>query len=357
MDESRFQPDYEGDRDDREVVVAQPKRARLQCKAEGCSYNRSSRELEDHWRNLHDPNVILYMCPLPRCGAKVRELYHRESHWKRFHNLSRKQCRQLAMLPAVAEIKPNRFFQSPGSAVALVPPVRLPVGALPYRQRSAVQQQVQEVIQPASQVSAPLPELLPPPPPSPPPVPSAAPLPEPPPSTDCSFLSELLEVEVFENTSTQPWCVEGTTATTTTTPTTSITTASSTQPQSTSTEEELEAVESEMARLREKRRRLQLQSTMELLQQLATAERERDEAQRRVRLLEEHLRQAQQQETPARGHTVADLERLPLTRGLLLFPCIQRGQPSVTSVYGLSSADLAQLQLGNRDPMLSFEAI
>ena len=255
--------------------MAQPKRAWLQCKAEGCSYNGSSMELEDHWWNLHDPNVILYMCPLPRCGAKVRELYHQESYWKRFHNLSRKHCRQLAMLPAVAEMKPTRFFQPTGSAVALVPPVRLPVGALPYCHRSSVQQRVQEVIQPASKVSAPLPELLPPPPLSPPPpVPSAALLPEPPSSTDCSFLSDLLEVEVFENTSKQPWCVEGTTSTTTTTSTTSTTTASSTQPQPTSTEEELEAVESEMARLREKRRRLQLQSTLELLQQLATAERE-----------------------------------------------------------------------------------
>ena len=343
--------------------MAGRKRAWLPCRAQGCSYSGTKMELEDHWRNLHDPNVVLYLCPLPKCGAKVRERHHRESHWWRFHNLTRAQCRQLASLPVVAELKPNKHFKPPGSVIAPVQPTCLPAGALRYNQQGSLHQRVAAMLNPVQCVQPP---EMPPPPPQALSCPSQ---PDPSPSVDCSFLTEFLEVEVCDSGSTRTWGEEAiaTTASevtslpgpasTTTSTSTCVTSTAILPPDSASLDEELEAVEGELGRLTEKRRQLQLQSTLALLQRVVKAEQERDQAREQVRVLEERLRRAQQQETQGRGHTFADLERLPLTRGLLLFPCILRGQPSVTSVYGLSSADLAQLQLGNRDPMMSFEAI
>ena len=39
IDESQLKPVYEGEADDREVVMAGRKRARLPCRAQGCGYN------------------------------------------------------------------------------------------------------------------------------------------------------------------------------------------------------------------------------------------------------------------------------------------------------------------------------
>ena len=120
-----------------------------------------------------------------------------------------------------------------------------------------------------------------------------------------------------------------------------------------SPDQELEVIEGEIGRLQERRRRLQLQATLGHLQQITRAEEELAAAKRRVQQLEEQLGQMQASATAVSSTTVAALEKFPITRGLIMYPCLQRGQPPVATVYALGPDDVALLQLSQRDPLLS----
>ena len=236
---------------------------------------------------------------------------------------------QLAALPPLAELRGNNQFCHPGAVPAPVGTLGLPEGALPFSWKPSLQTQVEAII------SGTMVEQL---------VVGA--------ETTCEahgFLDEVFEVEVWG----QPAGMTAASTTASTVPTPALATSSTLTP---SPDQELEEIEGEIGRLQERRHRLQLQATLGHLQRIARAEGELA-ARRHVQQLEAQLGEVQASTMAASSLTVATLERFPITRGLILFPCLQRGQPPVATVYPLGPDDVALLQLNQRDPLLSCEQI
>ena len=112
-----------------EDVGGESKRCKIHCPAKGCIFTGTRTQLEVHWRYMHDSQVVLFQCPLPRCRMRVREEQLWEGHWRKSHHLSSVQIQQLAALPPLAELKGNHHFRNPG-------PVTVPVGPLGLPSRS-----------------------------------------------------------------------------------------------------------------------------------------------------------------------------------------------------------------------------
>ena len=313
-----------------EDVGGESKRYKIHCPAQGCIFTGTRTQLEGHWRYLHDSQVVLFQCPLPRCRTRVREEQLREGHWRKSHHLSSVQTQQLAALPPLAELKGNHHFRDPGPVIAPVGPLCLPEGALPFSRKPTLQTQVETIVAgPMDQRTVVGSEST-----------GNAP----------GFLEDLFEVEVWG----QPAGTTAASTTASTVPTPALATSSTLTP---SPDQELEEIEGEIGRLQERRRRLQLQATLGHLQRIARAEGELAAARQRVQQLEAQLGEVRASTTAASSLTVATLERFPITRGLILFPCLQRGQPPVATVYPLGPDDVALLQLNQRDPLLSCEQI
>ena len=152
----------------------------------------------------------------------------------------------------------------------------------------------------------------------------------------------------------QPAGMTAASTTASTVPTAALAMASTLNP---SPDQELEEIEGEIGCLQERRHRLQLQATLRHLQRIAWAEGELATARQRVQQLEAQVRDVRASTAAASSLTVATLERFPINRGLILFPCLQRSQPPVATVYPLGPDDVALLQLSQRDPLLSCKHI
>ena len=306
------------------------KRARVLCPVPGCVFTGCQAQVEVHWRYIHDSSVILYQCPVPKCRTRLREEQLREGHWRRAHHLTSVQAMQMAAPPPLAELRGNNQFRHPGAMPAPVGPLGLPEGALPFSRKLSLQTQVEAIIS-GTMVEQPVVGA----------------------ESTCEahgFLNEVFEVVVWG----QPAGMTAASTTASTVPTPALATSSTLTP---SPDQELEEIEGEIGRLQECRRRLQLQATLGHLQRIARAEGELATARQRVQQPEAQLGEVRASTTAASSLTVATLERFPITRGLILFPCLQRGQPPVATVYPLGPDDVALLQLNQRDPLLSCEQI
>lgn len=321
-DEISFQPDYD------ELLLTPPpvKRSRHECPVLACTYSGSGDDLADHWRGRHDPHTVLRMCPVLRCGVKVREAAHLVAHFERSHHYTPQQCAALSALPPLAEKKVNKFYLPPGDVLPPTAAVQLPAGARAYSYRVPIGEQVKAILQ----------------------------APAPPASREDE---RLVEIEVYQTSAyaaaarrTPPAVPSGTrpaAAATVTSPQLPVTPI-----RPSGLDDEIQAVEGELARLQDRRRQLQVEALAAQRSQLQVAEHQLKEAQHRVQALERQIQHTASQ-TPLTASTVGSLEALQITRGLVLFPCVHKGQETYTMVYGLSAQDLSYLQLGGRTPLLS----
>ena len=97
---------------------------------EGCMFDPGRSILEEHWHNVHQKEVLLLHCPLPRCGFRSCTLVKVNGHLVGKHRLTSSQCSAVMALPAVAEMKKSFSYQDPGDVAAPVSPEEVPVGAI-----------------------------------------------------------------------------------------------------------------------------------------------------------------------------------------------------------------------------------
>ena len=84
------------------------------CPAQGCKHRGSSEDLSRHWRNAHEDQVAMWLCPLPQCGMQLRNALQISMHLRKIHNLSRGQTRSLETLPLLVELLKNHTYRYPG---------------------------------------------------------------------------------------------------------------------------------------------------------------------------------------------------------------------------------------------------
>ena len=127
------------------------------CPAAGCAFVGPYRTLLIHWRSFHDPQVLLYLCPLPGCKFQTPKPHGLRQHWEGRHSASRQQSLQLRTLPLLANFVHNQHRRDPGCCVAPVPPVQRPLGSLPHSSKSDLLVQVKGILGEHKQERAPTP--------------------------------------------------------------------------------------------------------------------------------------------------------------------------------------------------------
>ena len=111
-----------------------PTASKIRCPARGCKKRGTEEELACHWQNVHESQVVLWLCPMHRCNQRFRSAIQLSIHLRKRHKVSRPVGRRLDNLPPLADLADNNTFQFPGVArpyYAVEP--TLPQGALgPY---------------------------------------------------------------------------------------------------------------------------------------------------------------------------------------------------------------------------------
>ena len=127
------------------------------CPAAGCAFFGPYRTLLIHWRSFHDPQVLLYLCPLPGCKFQTPKPHGLRQHWEGRHSASPQQSLQLRTLPLLANFVHNRHRRDPGLCVAPVPPAQRPLGSLPHSIKGDLLVQVKGILGEHKQERAPTP--------------------------------------------------------------------------------------------------------------------------------------------------------------------------------------------------------
>ena len=156
-----FHEDLDYEEDIEEVSSPPAKRVRIGCPAEGCDFEPGRCDIQEHWQNVHQREILLFYCPMRKCKWRARTLERLEEHL-RFsrHRLTPAQSSAVIALPPVAVLKKNNGFQDPGDVVAPVPPEILPVGAVDPVMKTTLVARVEEVIREAAW-PAPAPMVVP----------------------------------------------------------------------------------------------------------------------------------------------------------------------------------------------------
>ena len=156
-----FHEDLDYEEDIEEVSSPPAKKVRIGCPAEGCDFEPGRCDIQEHWQNVHQQEILLFYCPMRKCKWRARTLERLEEHL-RFsrHRLTPAQSSAVIALPPVAVMKKNNGFQDPGDVVAPVPPEILPVGAVDPVMKTTLVARVEEVIQEAAW-PAPAPMVVP----------------------------------------------------------------------------------------------------------------------------------------------------------------------------------------------------
>ena len=156
-----FHEDLDYEEDIEEVSSPPAKRVRIGCPAEGCDFEPGRSDIQEHWQNVHQQEILLFYCPMRKCKWRARTLERLEEHL-RFsrHRLTPAQSSAVIALPPVAVLKKNNGFQDPGDVVAPVPPEILPVGAVDPVMKTTLVARVEEVIREAAW-PAPAPMVVP----------------------------------------------------------------------------------------------------------------------------------------------------------------------------------------------------
>ena len=151
------------------------------CPVEGCKFDPGRGSLKEHWHNVHQKEIVLQYCPLPRCGFRSRTLDRVKGHLGTRHRLTSAQCSAVMALPVVAEMKKNLSYRDPGDVAAPVSPEAVPVDAIHPSEKMSredlVKSAIREAALPAPAPAVPVPvALVPAVPVSPFPVPAVVPL-------------------------------------------------------------------------------------------------------------------------------------------------------------------------------------
>ena len=124
------------------------------CPMQGCRFVGPARALTIYWRSFHDAEVLLCLCPLPRCVFQTPKPQGFRQHWEGCHNATRYQSSQLRTLPLLADFVQSQHRIDPGSVCPPVPPVQRPLGRLPHRSKDALLVQVEGILQMPKQEKA-----------------------------------------------------------------------------------------------------------------------------------------------------------------------------------------------------------
>ena len=143
--ESEFIADY---LKDMEEEGANPrKKRRNECPGMGCRFVGSQWELRGHWGEVHQPQVLLWLCPIPDCRYVSQREGTMTSHWVTRHKFSRDKVRALEDLPSLVQLVDNRKFCDPGrDVVALTAPETEPWGALGHSAKGSLRLEVERAL-------------------------------------------------------------------------------------------------------------------------------------------------------------------------------------------------------------------
>ena len=144
--ESEFIPDYL-EEDMEEEGTNTRKRRRQECPGMGCRFTGSQRELRGHWAEVHQPKVLLWLCPITECKYQSRKEGTMTSHWIKRHKLNGAKVKALQDLPPLVQLVDNHRFRDPGRDVgALTPPETEPWGALGHSAKGSLRLEVDQAL-------------------------------------------------------------------------------------------------------------------------------------------------------------------------------------------------------------------
>ena len=122
------------------------------CPAQGCGFEAVPRLLTQHWRSLHERDILMFYCPFPRCGHKTPKVQSMRWHWECAHGASKAQSKELKTLPQIVDLVRNRHFRHPGNCQPLLPSGQAPAGSYSLHQKGKVVVRVTRLMTPRPEV-------------------------------------------------------------------------------------------------------------------------------------------------------------------------------------------------------------
>jgi hypothetical protein len=111
----RFKRGASDVRDGREKTMEPAlKKAIRSCEALDCKMTGDGDQLRRHWTAVHQAEVLLYLCPFPKCGAKSVGTFRADQHIGQIHKPLRETLHQIQQLPRLCSVAKNKFWQNPG---------------------------------------------------------------------------------------------------------------------------------------------------------------------------------------------------------------------------------------------------
>ena len=309
------------------------KRQLLMCPADNCQDMGSYEHLCEHWSRIHHAYTLLYLCPFQGWGCKKMMKPDIRQHAQEQHQLSRDSLLVFDTVPAVVQVVPTRNYKYPGDHSPLTSTPEVPEGTFRFQDKIRASVLLQEKLI-ALQVNHATSSTQPPP--------SA---PRPSASTANAPPSAVLGL---------PRQSEGSSAV-----------RSATSPPATSSRKvvdrnaSMEQLELHLRQIRHREvtlwqerdnvlHRLENRSNEEIAQLRQGVQALRQ----RMVFLEGENRRLLKPDREPRPVIVGHLESIPSSRALVLYPTSGH-----TSVYPLDGQDICLLDLPNRTPCLSSDAL
>ena len=121
--------------------------SKMRCPARGCKKRVMEEELACHWRNAHESQVVLWLCPMHRCNQRFRSVVQLSIHLHKCHKVTRPEGRKLDKLTPLSDLVDNNTYKFPGVArpsYAVEP--TLPQGALRHLMKVTLQGEVEAIL-------------------------------------------------------------------------------------------------------------------------------------------------------------------------------------------------------------------
>ena len=115
------------------------------CLAQRCGFVGVPRALNQHWRSVHERDILIYYCPFRECTSMKWQ-------WECAHGASKAQSKELKTLPLIVDMVLNRHFRHPGNCHPLLPPGRVPAGSYSLQEKGELLVRVSCVMTPRPEV-------------------------------------------------------------------------------------------------------------------------------------------------------------------------------------------------------------